>query len=87
MKKEKRFNEKYTISTKKHLPSQMIWGGGTQRNGSIGLYFFPSGTTINGKKYLELLKDKLKIHIDIHQFRIFMYDDAHATGLELYLIF
>ena len=34
---------------------------------------FAPDTTINGKKYLELLKDKLKIHMDIHQCRIFMH--------------
>ena len=35
-------------------------------NGSADLYFLPPGRTINGKKYLELLKNKQKIHIDIH---------------------
>ena len=45
-------------------------------NGSAGLYFLPIGSTINVKKYMELLKDKLKIHMDIHQFKIFMHDGA-----------
>ena len=37
---------------------------------------FVAGSTINVKKYLELLKDKSKIHTDIHQCRIFMHDGA-----------
>ena len=45
-------------------------------NGSAGLYIFPHGKTMNGKKYLELVKDKLKIHMDIHQSRSFMHGGA-----------
>ena len=40
--------------------------GAMSCNGSADLYFLPFDTTINGKKYLELLKDKQKIHTDIH---------------------
>ena len=73
--KGRRYNEKYTISTKKHLPSQMIWGA-MSCSGSAVKYFLPPGTTMNGKKYLVVLKDRLKIHLDIHQCRIFKHDGA-----------
>ena len=53
----------------------MIWGA-MSRKGIVGLYFFIPGTTINGKKYLDLLKDNLKLHMNIHQSKIFMHDVA-----------
>ena len=71
----KRFNEKYTISTTKHPPSQMIWGA-MSANGTAGLYFLKPGTTMNGVKYAELLKDKLPTHMPIHETSIFMHDGA-----------
>ena len=51
---------------------------------SDGLHFLPTGTTMNGKKYLELFKDKLEIYMDIHQCRIFMHDGApcHRSRIE-----
>ena len=45
-------------------------------NRSAGLYFLLPGTTMNDKNFLEQLKDKLKIHMDIHQCRVFMHDSA-----------
>ena len=71
----KRYDKKYTVSTMKHPPSQMIWGT-MSCNGTAGLYFFPSGKTMNGQKYLELLNNKLKIHMDDHNCNIFMHDGA-----------
>jgi len=29
-----------------------------------GLYLLPTGTTINGQKYVNLLKEKLELHIN-----------------------
>ena len=69
----KRFDEKYTAATMKHLPSQMIWGA-MSCFGPSGLYFIPPNTTMNGPRYLELLKEKLKLHMDIHKCTIFMQD-------------
>ena len=37
---------------------------------------FASGTTMNGKKYLKLLKHELKNYTDIHQCKIFMHGGA-----------
>ena len=70
-----RYNEKFTIPTMKHPPSIMVWGAFSQ-NGTAGLYFLPQKTTMNGQKYLDLLKEKLNIHMTIHQCSIFMHDGA-----------
>ncbi|KAG1696946.1 Transposable element Tcb2 transposase [Nymphon striatum] len=41
-----RFNEKYTISTMKHPPSEMVWGA-ISEHGVAGISFLPPGTTMN----------------------------------------
>ena len=71
----KRFDEKYTIPTMKHPPSVMVWGAFSQ-NGTAALYFLPQKTTMNGARYLELLQEKLVLHMGIHQCTIFMQDGA-----------
>ena len=71
----KRFEDRYTIQTMKHPSSQMIWGA-MSKSGTAGLYFLPQGTTMNGTKYVELLREKLKLHMYIHQCSIFMHDGA-----------
>ena len=35
-------------------------------NGTAGIYFLKPGTTINGAKYVKLLRDKLPTHLAIH---------------------
>ena len=72
---EKRFDEKYTSATMKHSPSQMIWGA-MSKNGTAGLYFLTPGTTMNGSKYVDLLKTKLLLHMSVHNTSIFMQDGA-----------
>ncbi|KAI0217548.1 hypothetical protein LSAT2_030687, partial [Lamellibrachia satsuma] len=57
----------------KHTPSQMIWGA-MSCFGHSGLYFIPPNTTMNGPRYVELLKEKLKLHMGIHKCTIFMQD-------------
>ena len=71
----KRYDDKYTVSTMKHPPSQMIWGAMSQ-HGIGGLFFLPSGTTMNGEKYAQLLSDKLQLHMHVHKCNIFMQDGA-----------
>ena len=71
----KRFHPKYTIPTMKHPPSQMIWGA-MSKNGTAGSYFLTPGTTMNGSKYVELLKNKLLVHMNVHNTIIFMQDGA-----------
>ena len=67
----KRFDEKHIVATMKHPPHQMIWGAMSCR-GAAGLYFIPPNTTMNRPWYVELLKEKLKLHI--HDCTIFMQD-------------
>ena len=75
----KRYDDKYTVSTMKHPPppppSQMIWEAMSQ-HGIGGLYFLPSGTTMNGEKYVQLLSDKLQLHMQVRRCNIFMQDGA-----------
>lgn len=70
-----RFNDRYTVMTMKHPPSQMIWGA-MSVHGTAGLFFLEKNTTMNGDKYLQLLKDKLELHMGVHNCSIFMHDGA-----------
>jgi len=45
-----------------------------------GLFFLDPGTTMNGKKYLELMKEKLELHMAVHNCEIFMHDGAMLSG-------
>ena len=45
-------------------------------NETARLFFLPPGMTINGQKYVDLLKDKLELHMAIHKCKIFMQDGA-----------
>ena len=49
---------------------------GMSVNGMARLFFLPPGMTINGQKYVDLLKDKLELHMAIHKCKIFMQDGA-----------
>ena len=71
----KRFDPKYTVVTMKHPPSQTIWGAMSSKS-IAGLHSLTPGTTMNAKKYLHLLKDKLKLHRNIQKSKIFMHDGA-----------
>ena len=66
----KRFDERYTIPTVKHHPSQM------SKNSVAALSFLPPGTTINGPKYVQMFSEKLKLHLQVHNCQIFMQDGA-----------
>ena len=70
-----RFMQKYTFSTMKHPPNQVIWGA-ISENGVAGLFFLPHGTTMNGPRYVELLEEKPKIHTAVHNCTVFMQDGA-----------
>ena len=71
----KRFDERYTVQTMKHPPSVMIWGVMSFTE-TAGPFFLPNGTTMNGQKYVDLLKDKLELHMNVHNCKIFMQDGA-----------
>ena len=73
----KHFDKKYIVATMKHRPSQMI----------SGLYFIPPNTTMNGPKYVELLKEKLNIYMHIHGCMIFMQDGAPCNRSKVATVF
>ena len=52
----KRFDDKCTISTMKHPPSQVIWGA--MCNSGTVVLSCTADATMNGEKYVELLKGK-----------------------------
>ena len=59
----------------KHPPTQMIWGA-MSVSGTAALSFLPPKTTINGTRYLNLLREKLKLHMQVHRCSVFMHDGA-----------
>ena len=70
-----RCDERYAIPTVKHPPSQMVWGA-MSKNGVAALSFLPPRTTMNGPKYVQMLSEKLKLHLQVHNCQIFMQDGA-----------
>lgn len=72
-----RFNRRYTVATVKHSPKVMVWGS-FSAGGRGTLFFVPRGTTVNGKAYLDILKQKLRIGMQMHQCSIFQHDSAPA---------
>ena len=79
----KRFEERYTILTMKHPPSQIIWWA-FSRYGTASLYFLPPGNTLNCFRYVDLLKEKLKMRMNIYQSIVCMLDGAscHCSKVE-----
>ena len=51
----------------------MVWGA-MSRNGVAALSFLPPKTTMNGPKYVQMLLEKLKLHLQVHNCQIFMQD-------------
>ena len=49
--------------------------GEMSKNGVNNLSFLTPETTMNGPKYVELLSDKLKLHMEVHSCRM----ERHAT--------
>ena len=50
-----RYDDRYTLATVKHPPSV----GAMSTKGTAGLFFLPTGTTMNGARYLDVQKNKL----------------------------
>ena len=67
--------EKYTTPTVKHPPSLMVWGA-MSAMGTASLSFLPPKTTMNGTKYVALLRSKLQLHMSVPNCSIFMHDGA-----------
>ena len=53
----------------------MVWEA-MSAHGTAGLYFLQPSTTMNGTKYLNLLKEKLEIRMMVHDYNVLMHDDA-----------
>jgi|SRR5215469_10457883 len=70
-----RFDPKYTIKTMKHPASIMVWGCFSYF-GLGGLYFLPKNTTMNGERYLNMLKEKLQMSMHILRTTTFQQDGA-----------
>ena len=75
-----RFNDCYTKAKIKHPPSFMI---GELCPVLEQLVFLPIGTTMNGVRNRKMLKDKLVIHMAIHECNIFMQNgiSCHRSKL------
>ena len=67
----KRFHEKYTIQTMKHLPSVIIGGEVCQSMGQLD-FFFSVEMTMNAQQYTDLLKSKYELHMMVHNCTGFM---------------
>ena len=54
----------------------MVWGAIFGGGGHGPLHFVPQGETVNTKKYLDILEEKLKIWMEIHGCKVFQHDGA-----------
>lgn len=70
-----RYDVKYVSPSVKHPPSCMVWGGFSAFSKGP-LHFLQSGQTMNGEKYLKVLKIKLKLHMRLLKCKTFQQDGA-----------
>ena len=63
----------YIVLTVKNAPKVMVWGA-TAISERSGLWFMPDRTTINGMVYLEVLKEKVPLFMDIKGCTRFQHD-------------
>ena len=49
---------------------------GVSVNGTSRLYFLPAGQSMNGQKYLQLLREKFELYMDVDTCDVFMHDGA-----------
>ena len=45
-------------------------------DGTTGLFFLPVETTMNAQRYTDFLKNKLELHMTVHNCTVFMQDGA-----------
>jgi transposase len=78
-----RYKHRYTIPTVKHSASVMVWACFSGSKGRGGLYFLPKNTTMNGERYLKVLKHHLLPFMKIHKSTWFLQDGApcHTSKL------
>ena len=71
----KRYEEKHSTPSVKHPPSPMVWDA-MSAMARASLYFLPPKTTMNGTKYVALLKNKLQLYMCEHNSSTFMHVGA-----------
>lgn len=76
-----RYNSRYTIKTIKHPQKIMVWGC-FSASGRGTLHFMKQGETVNARKYIEVLEDRLSATMTIHGTTWFQQDGApaHTAG-------
>lgn len=70
-----RYERRYCVPTVKHSPSVMIWGS-MSSSGRGNLWFLPPNQTMNARRYLQVLQDRLRPMMNIRATEIFMHDGA-----------
>ena len=80
------FNLK-ALKPAKKPPSVMMWGA-MSSDGTAGLFFLPTGTSMNGVRYRKMSEYKHDIHMTSHECITFMHDGApcHRSKLVSYLL-
>ena len=75
-----RYVSKFMVPRVKQAEKVMIWGS-ISAAGRGALWIMPKDTTITGQVYLQLLKDKLPVFMNVHNTTIFQHDGApcHQT--------
>lgn len=73
--RNERYNTRYVIPSVRQAPTTMVWGS-VSGTGRGGLWFMPKNTTINGEKYLSILKDKLLLNMRLLNCSVFQHDGA-----------
>ncbi len=71
-----RYLSRYTVKTVKHPDQVMVWASFSGAVGRGGIYFLPKNVTMNGDRYLEVLKDHLIPFMDSQGSTHFLQDGA-----------
>jgi transposase len=71
-----RYKQRYVVVNVKHSASIMVWGCFSGAGGRGSLYFLPPKTTMNGDRYMEMLREKLIFWMDHHKATHFLQDGA-----------
>ena len=71
-----RYKQRYVVVNVKHSASVMVWGCFSGNGGRGSLYFLPPKTTMNGDRYMAMLKEKLIFWMDHHKATHFLQDGA-----------
>lgn len=72
-----RYNPKFTSPTMKHSPKTLVWGC-FSAVGRGSLYFVDQKKMVNADEYLNILDNKLKMSMQLHNTTIFQHDSAPA---------